>query len=139
MSDPTLEQSLVTFLTALLGLAVTAITVVVIPWLRTQTSAARMKQARDVSGWVVDAVEQNYGAGNGTAKKEFARRRLMEWAHEMGVKLDPVLADTLIEAAVKGMNDVSVSLDVSAPATAQPTTTRKRGPDGRYLPKEATS
>ncbi len=40
--------------------------------------------------------------------------------------------------AVKGMNDISVSLDVNAPATVTtPTTTRKRGADGRFV-KEAT-
>jgi LL-H family phage holin len=130
VNDPTLEQALAGFLTALLTLAVTAITVFVIPWIRAQTSAARMDQAHRASEWVVDAVEQDYGSGSGTHKKERARQELMEWAAGMGLKLTTAQADMLIEAAVKGMNDVSVSLDVQAAQPAK--AARARDANGRF-------
>jgi hypothetical protein len=149
LDDPTVQTALMTFLLALLGLltaAIAAITPKIRTWLDAETTKAeangyerQVAVAKELAGAAVAWAEQELSGARGDAKKQAATAWLWKLANERGIGLPMSDAEKLVEAAVKGMNDVSVSLDVSAPATVQPTATtanRKRGADGRFLPKE---
>lgn len=83
---------------ALIGAVVTA---VVIPYIRSRTTA---QQRAELDAWVrvaVSAAEQVYaGSGRGTEKKEY----VLEWLREHGVTADEAKLDALIESAVYELN-----------------------------------
>ena len=73
------------------------ITAVVVPYIRSRTTAQRQAE---LSGWVrtaVSAAEQIYtGSGRGSEKKSY----VLDWLNEHGVTVDESRLDALIEAAV---------------------------------------
>ncbi len=83
---------------ALVGVVITA---VVIPYIRSRTTA---QQRAEISAWVkiaVSAAEQVYaGPGRGAEKKEY----VLGWLREHGVTLDEAKLDAIIEAAVYELN-----------------------------------
>lgn len=83
---------------ALVGVVITA---VVIPYIRSRTTA---QQRAELNAWVriaVSAAEQMYkGSGRGEEKKAF----VLEWLNKHGVTVDEAKLDTLIEAAVHELN-----------------------------------
>lgn len=93
---------------ALIGLAVTAITVFLIPWLREKFGNEKLEKAR---GWVqiaVLAAEKLYGAGNGDQKLEYAEAFLAQ--HK--IKLDTAELIALVNAEIKKMEQAdAVILD----------------------------
>lgn len=84
---------------AIIGLAATAITVFLIPWLRERFGNEKLEKAR---GWVeiaVLAAEKLYGAGNGDAKLAYAEKVLAE--HK--IKLDFDTLKAMVNAEIKKM------------------------------------
>lgn len=79
---------------ALIGVVITA---VVIPYIRSRTTA---QQRAEINAWVrvaVSAAEQLYkGTGRGKEKKAY----VLEWLTAHGVTVDEDKLDALIEAAV---------------------------------------
>lgn len=92
---------------ALIGLAVTAITVFLIPWLRERFGNEKLAKAQ---GWVqiaVLAAEKLYGAGNGDQKLEYAEAFLAQ--HK--IKLDTAELITLINAEIKKMEQAEIAVE----------------------------
>ena len=83
---------------ALVGVVITA---VVIPYIRSRTTA---QQRAEINAWVktaVAAAEQVYaGAGRGAEKKEY----VLSWLREHGAAVDEAKLDAIIEAAVYELN-----------------------------------
>lgn len=82
---------------AVIMLIAAIISAVVIPWIRSKTSAAQFEQ---IEMWVtvaVEAAEQIYtGSGRGAEKKAY----VIDFLTEKGFKIDADSLDKLIEAAV---------------------------------------
>ena len=92
---------------ALIGLAVTAITVFLIPWLRERFGNEKLAKAQ---GWVqiaVLAAEKLYGAGNGDQKLEYAEAFLAR--HK--IKLDTAELIALVNAEIKKMEQAEFLID----------------------------
>lgn len=84
---------------AIILLVSTAISVILIPWLRERYGNEKMEKIR---GWVqiaVYAAEKLYGAGNGDQKLEYAEAFLAE--HK--IKLDTYELIALVNAEIKKM------------------------------------
>jgi len=84
---------------AIIGLAATAITIFLIPWLRERFGNEKLVQAR---GWVeiaVMAAEKLYGAGNGPAKLAHVENFLA--LHN--IKLDFDTLNAMVDAEIKKM------------------------------------
>ena len=88
-------------LKAIVTLAVTVVTVIVIPWIRSRTTAT---QRAELAAWVkiaVEAAEQIYnGSGRGEEKKAY----VLEWLENHGITADLDELDAVIEAAVLELN-----------------------------------
>lgn len=82
---------------AVIMLIAAIISAVVIPWIRSKTSAAQFEQ---IEMWVtvaVEAAEQIYtGSGRGAEKKAY----VIDFLTEKGFKIDADSLDKLIEATV---------------------------------------
>ncbi len=82
---------------AAFALIAAVITAIVIPYIKSRTTA---QQQSEINAWVriaVAAAEQIYrGAGRGEEKKAYVLR----WLAERGITLDEAAVDALIEAAV---------------------------------------
>lgn len=93
---------------ALIGLAVTAITVFLIPWLRERYGNETLEKAK---GWVqigVLAAEKLYGAGKGDEKLVYVSNFLAQ--HK--IKLDVEALKALVNAEIKKMEQAeAVVLD----------------------------
>lgn len=90
---------------AIISLAVTAITVFLIPWLRERYGNESLEKAR---GWVqiaVYAAEKLYGAGHGDEKLAYAQQVLAK--HK--IKLDMVTLKAMIDAEIKQMEQFDES------------------------------
>lgn len=89
------------------------VTAVVIPYIRSKTTA---QQQAEINAWVkiaVAAAEQIYqGAGRGEEKKAYA----IQWLREHGITVDEAKLDALIEAAVYELNQGVLSV-VELPET----------------------
>lgn len=86
---------------ALITLAVTAITVFLIPWLRERYGTEKLAKAQ---GWVqvaVLAAEKLYGAGNGAEKLAYVETFLAE--HK--IKLDMEALEVLVNAEIKKLEN----------------------------------
>lgn len=85
---------------ALVGVVITA---VVIPYIRSRTTA---QQRAEINAWVrvaVSAAEQMaefQGSKQGPAKKAF----VLKWLEERGITVDAAKLDAMIEAAVYELN-----------------------------------
>lgn len=91
---------------ALITLAVTAITVFLIPWLRERYGTETLEKAR---GWVqiaVYAAEKLYGAGNGEKKLAYAEDVLAQH----NIKLDTATLMAMIDAEIKKMEQQSIEV-----------------------------
>lgn len=82
---------------AIVGLATAIITAVIIPLIRSRTTAT---QQTEIAAWVqiaVTAAEQIFsGTGQGKAKKEYVQT----WLQAHGVTVDEDKLDAMIESAV---------------------------------------
>lgn len=86
---------------AILALVAAIITVFVIPWIKSKTTA---QQREDIVAWVnvaVSAAEQIYnGPGRGKEKKKY----VINYLNSKGFKIDEATVDILIESAVLKLN-----------------------------------
>ena len=77
------------------------VTVFLIPYIKSKTSA---EQQKEINAWVkiaVAAAEQIYnGAGKGEEKKQY----VIQWLTDHGITVDYAKLDALIEAAVYELN-----------------------------------
>ena len=87
---------------AVFTLIAAVITAIVIPYIKSRTTAQQQSQ---ISAWVkiaVTAAEQLYkGSGRGAEKKAYA----LDWLHEHGVTVDESKLDAMIESAVYDINN----------------------------------
>lgn len=85
---------------AVFALIAAVITAIVIPYIKSRTTA---QQQAEITAWVkiaVSAAEQIYiGGGRGEEKKAY----VLNWLEEHGVTLDETRINALIEAAVYGL------------------------------------
>lgn len=92
---------------AVFALIAAVITAIVIPYIKSRTTAQQQEQ---INAWVkiaVSAAEQIYtGSGRGEEKKEYA----ISWLREHGVTVDESKLDALIEAAVYDLKAGIISL-----------------------------
>ena len=86
---------------AVFALMAAVITAIVIPYIKSKTTA---QQQAEINAWVkiaVAAAEQIYtGSGRGEEKKAY----VLNWLAEHGVTLDEERINALIEAAVYDLN-----------------------------------
>lgn len=82
---------------ALVTLAVTAITVFLIPWLREKYGNETLNKARSWVEVAVYAAEKIYGAGNGPEKLAYAKKVL----EQHNIKLDTDALTALVSAEIK--------------------------------------
>jgi hypothetical protein len=91
---------------AIISLAVAAITIFLIPWLRERYGNETLEKAR---GWVqiaVYAAEKMYGAGHGAEKLAHAQHLLAQH----NIKLDTATIMNMIDAEIKQMEQMSINL-----------------------------
>ena len=92
-----MEYNITTIIQAVFALIAAVITVIVIPYIKSKTTA---QQQAEINAWVkiaVSAAEQIYnGSGRGEEKKAY----VLNWLAEHGITLDEARIDALIEAAV---------------------------------------
>lgn len=92
---------------ALIGLAVTAISVILIPWLKERYGNETLAKAK---GWVeigVLAAEKLYGAGKGEEKLAYVEDLLAQ--HK--IKLDMDALKALVNAEIKKMEQAEILVD----------------------------
>lgn len=95
---------------AAFALLATVITAVVIPYIRSRTTA---QQQAEINAWIriaVTAAEQIYqGQGRGAEKKAY----VLEWLESHGVTVDADSLDALVESAVYDINSGVLALGVA--------------------------
>lgn len=95
---------------AVFALLAAVITAVVIPHIKSRTTA---QQQAEINAWVkiaVTAAEQIYkGAGRGAEKKAY----VLDWLNAHGVTVDADKLDALIESAVYDMTNGVLTLEVA--------------------------
>lgn len=92
---------------ALIGLAVTAITVFLIPWLKERYGNETLEKTRNWVQVAVYAAEKLYGAGNGDQKLEYAEAFLAQ--HK--IKLDTSELIAMVNAEIKKMEQAETIAD----------------------------
>ena len=96
-----MEYNITTIIQAVFALIAAVITVIVIPYIKSKTTA---QQQTDIEGWVrvaVSAAEQRYkGSGRGDEKKAF----VLDWLKKRHISVDEAKLDAMIEAAVYWLN-----------------------------------
>lgn len=97
-----------TIIEAVFALIAVIITAIVIPYIRSKTTA---QQQAEINAWVkiaVSAAEQIYvGSGRGEEKKAY----VLSWLHEHGVTVDESKLDALIEAAVYDLKNGILAIE----------------------------
>ena len=89
---------------AIVGAAVVLITTVLIPYIRSRTSEARMMEAQRWINIAVQEAEQLFrGSGLGKQKKEY----VLDWLRHRGIVVDADRVDAMIESAVHEMRERS--------------------------------
>lgn len=90
-------MDITTIIEAVFALIAAVITAIVIPYIKSRTTAQQQEQ---INAWVriaVTAAEQIYvGSGRGEEKKAY----VINWLREHGVTVDESKLDAMIEAAV---------------------------------------
>lgn len=90
-------MDITTIIEAVFALIAAVITAIVIPYIKSKTTA---QEQTEINAWVkiaVSAAEQIYnGSGRGTEKKEY----VLNWLLQHGVTVDESKLDAMIEAAV---------------------------------------
>jgi uncharacterized membrane protein YhiD involved in acid resistance len=102
---------------ALMALAVTAITVFFIPWLRERYGNETLEKAKNWVQIAVYAAEKIYGAGNGDQKLAYAEKVLAQ--HK--IKLDTATIKELIDAEIKKMEMLETVVEVETLPNVEPT------------------
>ena len=96
-----MEYNITPIIEAALLLLAAIFTTVVIPYIKSKTTA---QQQTDIEGWVrvaVSAAEQLYkGSGRGDEKKAF----VLDWLKKRHIAVDEAKLDAMIEAAVYWLN-----------------------------------
>ena len=114
---------------ALIGVVITCI---LVPFIRSKTTA---EQQKEINAWVkiaVSAAEQIFkGSGRGEEKKQY----VIAWLKERGFTVDENELDALIEAAVYELNQGILTGTASA---SRPRSGASR-PSGRHKPGSANS
>lgn len=94
-------MDITTIIEAVFALASAVITAIVIPYIKSRTTA---QQQAEINAWVkiaVAAAEQIYtGSGRGEEKKAY----VLNWLAEHGITMDEDRINALIEAAVYDLN-----------------------------------
>ena len=92
-----MQVDITAIIEAVFALAAVVVTTVLIPYIKSRTTA---QQQAELAGWVkiaVEAAEQIYtGSGRGAEKKAY----VLEWLTGHGITVDADKLDALIEAAV---------------------------------------
>ena len=92
---------------AVFALIAAVITAIVIPYIKSKTTA---QQQEEINAWVkiaVTAAEQIYnGSGRGAEKKEY----VLNWLHEHGITVDESKLDAMIESAVYELNNGIITI-----------------------------
>lgn len=83
-------------ISAIIALLSALISAFLIPWLKQQISAERLKKWQSYVEIAVRAAEQLYTANDGDAKKAY----VLQYLAERGISFDSDTVDKLIEAAV---------------------------------------
>ena len=87
---------------AIIALVAAVITSILIPYIRSRTTA---EQQQTINAWVqiaVTAAEQIFnGSGRGAEKKAY----VINFLDEKGFKIDEASIDVMIESAVKALNE----------------------------------
>lgn len=101
---------------AVLAIVGAIIAYVLVPYIKSKTTAA---QQNEINAWVkiaVTAAEQIYvGSGRGPEKKAY----VLKWLREHGITVDETKLDALIEAAVYEMkNKGLIAIEQEAAGTA---------------------
>ncbi len=87
---------------AVVGLLATIITFVIVPYIKSKTTAEQQKKINEWIKIAVAAAEQIYkGVGRGEEKKAY----VLAYLAEHGVELDEATIDAMIEAAVYALNN----------------------------------
>ena len=84
-------------LEAIISLAITAITLFLIPWLKTKYGADTLNKAKSFVEVAVYAAEKAYGAGNGAQKLAYVEKFLAE----KKIRLDFNTLKVLVDAEIK--------------------------------------
>ena len=100
---------------AVFALIAAIVTAVVVPYIKSRTTAA---QQTEIAAWVriaVTAAEQIYnGTGRGQEKKKYVE----DWLKAHGVTVDSEKLDAMIESAVYELKNGFLSIEVGLPGTA---------------------
>lgn len=91
---------------ALIALAVTAITVFLIPWMRGRYGNEALEKARSWVQIAVYAAEKVYGAGHGAEKLAYAEQVLANH----NIKLDFETLTAMIDAEIKKMEQQTIEI-----------------------------
>ena len=96
---------------AALALVSVIISTVVVPYIKSKTTA---QQQAEINSWVkiaVSAAEQIYvGSGRGAEKKQY----VLDWLHQRNITVDETKLDAMIESAVYALKTSGlVALEVS--------------------------
>lgn len=107
-------------LAALIGVIITC---VLIPFIKSKTTAS---QQAEINAWVkiaVSAAEQiSKGSGRGEEKKQY----VLAWLKERGITVDEAELDALIEAAVYELNQGIIPLEgISIETTTEVTESKE--------------
>lgn len=87
---------------AVVGLLATIITFVIVPYIKSKTTAEQQKRINEWIKIAVAAAEQIYkGVGRGEEKKAY----VLAYLAEHGITLDEATIDAMIEAAVYALNN----------------------------------
>lgn len=112
-------MDITTIIEAAAALVAAVITAVVIPYIKSRTTA---QQQAEINAWVkiaVTAAEQIYrGSGRGEEKKEY----VINWLREHGITVDEAKLDALIEAAVYELNTNGIVPVIGIPDAVVTTT-----------------
>ena len=112
-------MDITTIIEAAAALVAAVITAVVIPYIKSRTTA---QQQAEINAWVkiaVTAAEQIYrGSGRGEEKKAY----VLNWLAEHGITLDEDRIDALIEAAVYELNTNGIVPVIGIPDAVVTTT-----------------
>lgn len=112
-------MDITTIIEAAAALVAAVITAVVIPYIKSRTTA---QQQAEINTWVkiaVTAAEQIYrGSGRGEEKKAY----VLNWLREHGITVDEAKLDALIEAAVYELNTNGIVPVIGIPDAVVTTT-----------------
>ena len=122
-------------LEAVISLAITAITLFLIPWLKTKYGADTLNKAKSFVEVAVYAAEKVYGAGNGAQKLAYVEKFLAE----KKIRLDFNTLKVLVDAEIKKLEQaeppviVGELIDVDDDAEDEPAGETLHPPDEEDL------